>query len=168
VCVAQAWRGLGHRQPALSPLAWCPLAWCGAWLTARAGAPWLRPQVDALQPGLLGPTKQAFACRYCDGRLVPWRPAQGFRGRCGGKGAAGRRRAAWRAGMRAGGRGLALRWLALVRHVFPADHTAARVAAAAAAGTAAARPGAGWIRLVGWGGAGLHMGCEAGQDGLGC
>ncbi|GIM10874.1 hypothetical protein Vretimale_14474, partial [Volvox reticuliferus] len=30
-------------------------------------------QVNALQPGLVGPSKQAFAFRYCDGRMVPHR-----------------------------------------------------------------------------------------------
>jgi hypothetical protein len=40
--------------------------------------------VDALQPGLVGTSKQTFAFRYCDGRMVPFRmtanAARPFRG----------------------------------------------------------------------------------------
>lgn len=47
-------------------------------------------QVDALCPSLLGSSKQEFAFRYCDGRLVPRRnPAQFWRGGAGGNGQPG-------------------------------------------------------------------------------
>lgn len=47
---------------------------------------WLpRPyQVDALVPGLVGGSKQAFAFRYCDGRMVPQRVPYSHAGQAGG------------------------------------------------------------------------------------
>ena len=70
----------GHSAPPLILLPSPPLP---------PGPPPPHTQVDALRPGLLGPSKESFAARYCDRRLVPTTPRDKERKRYDNSGGAG-------------------------------------------------------------------------------